>query len=524
MEAVTMDVRRRVHSTPELVRMVLTTALQESGFTIELARGSAIEARSGSQWLPRLGGKRPLVARANVALFGDHARVDLHLCDGERLLVDVVGAVDIYRRLFEEVLSHVDEALRSLDPQLETETPSVADAAEGLSAQKQLNAWMQRVYRTKGLQKETVRLSAMSGVRADLTGAQGRGLLAMASIISTDAAIPASIQESLDRLQADLRAALNTGSGSGEGPTVIEVDERGKRVVDFLHRQVLARQKLPEREIRRCRDCGQEKIFNPQIEKGAGQRAMLGVAGAAATVAYNPFAAVSVAGRIAGMRAAGSRFTCPRCQGTHVEVTPATLCPRCRSIRKEPVLRRCTAEGCDFNFLEGTEEATVWTPLEATDDDASPSDTLSRKSYSEPTADQPAPGAASPVTAERTTRPGSTRSDPAPGWYPDPAGRHGWRYYDAGWSWHVADQGRTTVDRLTLSAAPPSGDAQTPSQAAGAHAAAGTSDPSIPPTAPIDPRPGWYPDPTGRHELRYYEGGWSWHVVDQGRRTIDPPA
>lgn len=34
---------------------------------------------------------------------------------------------------------------------------------------------------------------------------------------------------------------------------------------------------------------------------------------------------------------------------------------------------------------------------------------------------------------------------------------------------------------------------------------------------------GWRPDPTGRHELRWYDGGWSEHVLDGGTRTLDPP-
>lgn len=33
----------------------------------------------------------------------------------------------------------------------------------------------------------------------------------------------------------------------------------------------------------------------------------------------------------------------------------------------------------------------------------------------------------------------------------------------------------------------------------------------------------WYPDPTGRHELRYWDGTrWTEHVSDQGATTIDP--
>ena len=46
-----------------------------------------------------------------------------------------------------------------------------------------------------------------------------------------------------------------------------------------------------------------------------------------------------------------------------------------------------------------------------------------------------------------------------------------------------------------------------------------------PPAAAKDDAPsGWYPDPAGRHELRYWhEGRWTEHVADGGRRSADAP-
>jgi hypothetical protein len=55
------------------------------------------------------------------------------------------------------------------------------------------------------------------------------------------------------------------------------------------------------------------------------------------------------------------------------------------------------------------------------------------------------------------------------------------------------------------------------------------ADPAPPPHAPQLPPPsvqiaaGWYPDPTDRHELRYWGGtAWTEHVADGGRPVIDP--
>jgi uncharacterized protein YxjI len=36
--------------------------------------------------------------------------------------------------------------------------------------------------------------------------------------------------------------------------------------------------------------------------------------------------------------------------------------------------------------------------------------------------------------------------------------------------------------------------------------------------------PDWYPDPYGRHELRYFDGNrWTEHVASHGRQSVDPP-
>jgi uncharacterized protein YxjI len=36
--------------------------------------------------------------------------------------------------------------------------------------------------------------------------------------------------------------------------------------------------------------------------------------------------------------------------------------------------------------------------------------------------------------------------------------------------------------------------------------------------------PDWYPDPYGRHEMRYYDGSqWTEHVSSHGKQSIDPP-
>jgi len=39
----------------------------------------------------------------------------------------------------------------------------------------------------------------------------------------------------------------------------------------------------------------------------------------------------------------------------------------------------------------------------------------------------------------------------------------------------------------------------------------------------VSSRPDWYTDPTGRHDLRYFNGtSWTGDVSDSGRRSVDP--
>lgn len=39
----------------------------------------------------------------------------------------------------------------------------------------------------------------------------------------------------------------------------------------------------------------------------------------------------------------------------------------------------------------------------------------------------------------------------------------------------------------------------------------------------MSPAPGWHPDPTGRHQVRYWGGSaWTPHVGDNGATGYDP--
>ena len=83
-----------------------------------------------------------------------------------------------------------------------------------------------------------------------------------------------------------------------------------------------------------------------------------------------------------------------------------------------------------------------------------------------------------------------------PGWYPDPAGGTGERWWD-GYAWSQAT--RTAEQAVT----PPAGqDRGTGSGSGGSEGSEGASGQSGYPGAP----PGWYPDPAGGPGLRWWDG------------------
>ncbi|MCU0271268.1 MAG: DUF2510 domain-containing protein [Acidimicrobiales bacterium] len=45
----------------------------------------------------------------------------------------------------------------------------------------------------------------------------------------------------------------------------------------------------------------------------------------------------------------------------------------------------------------------------------------------------------------------------------------------------------------------------------------------LPPAEQQRQEPGWYPDPSGRHEVRWFDGeNWTASVADQGVAATDP--
>ncbi|MFN8026494.1 MAG: DUF4328 domain-containing protein [Acidimicrobiia bacterium] len=91
---------------------------------------------------------------------------------------------------------------------------------------------------------------------------------------------------------------------------------------------------------------------------------------------------------------------------------------------------------------------------------------------------------------------------PIPGWYADPGGVFEFRYWDGvAWTEHVSRGGVASIAPAAVTA--PS----LPVLAQPAHAVA----------------PDWFPDPSGRHQWRFWGGDdWTPHVSDDGVHSDDP--
>ena len=120
-----------------------------------------------------------------------------------------------------------------------------------------------------------------------------------------------------------------------------------------------------------------------------------------------------------------------------------------------------------------------------------------------------------PPTSGLTPPPAPTPASPAspatgalaatgqpPSWQPDPFARYTYRYWNGRkWTNQVSNGGDTITDPLGAKGTPlpsPNGNDLTDA--------------------------GWYPDPAGRHQHRYWKGRrWTDQVADNGVVTSDPP-
>ena len=271
VETLSLDMERQVAASPDAARRALISALEQMRFSVDSVRGTVIEAHTGSPWLPRLGERRPLRARAVVVSHGQVVKISLHLTDGEEVVLDSTGAARVYARLFTRSArtwtSPCASWIRRWLPlrRLRWRRTTIAESPE--TAQRLDPAAvlhrddpdrMTPPDRSGSWRRDATRWSILSRPRESWPWRR--------SFDGTRRSLRA-LMETLDSVQSAVERAARLGDS-----VPVTLDERGKRVVDFLHRQLAARRQHPMREVLKCRDCGLERISNPDLRKGNGSK------------------------------------------------------------------------------------------------------------------------------------------------------------------------------------------------------------------------------------------------------------
>lgn len=162
----------------------------------------------------------------------------------------------------------------------------------------------------------------------------------------------------VQRLLATLDAA-----GTAEVTRVRhQVEPVDRPVLEFLEQQARMREQLPVRTLHHCRDCGQEKVSNPDykklIERNRKLQALTGAVGL--TMRGGSVSPFLLVGALFRLKKLDPDYVCPRCQGMESDDSIATFCPECGSLRSEAVLRTCAK--CDHDLRSVIDPLDLWQP------------------------------------------------------------------------------------------------------------------------------------------------------------------
>ena len=452
MDTVMVDTERQVQGSTETVLRTVQSALQQMAFAVDKSQSGWIEAHRGSALRAGMSPEqRPLHISVSVMGHGDAARVHVHLADADPLSTNPQALVPNYQPLFGEVLGDLDGWLLALDPAMAIPAPPAVEVRTGgpsyaRSRAASLARHLPGHYgksTAQALQPEVPVWVVAPDATAVLNPDQTQMLLTVASMAASSDLLPAAHARRVEDLDLALQRPAQSARPPYERLDICDVD---KQALDFLNKQALIRQGLPVREVRRCRDCGYEKVVNPdyrkQMQHNQTLQQLTGMVGV--TVGSSGSNLFLLAGRLLNLNQLRAKaIPCARCEGTDADVSLATICPKCREIRKEPILRICPNKACGYNFLQRVAGESLWsTPAVA------PTPTpLPVSAAAAPAVLAPAVGG--PDTADPPGEPEPAMDSAAPaGWYDDPSGRHELRYFDGDWTEWAADDGVTVEDPL----------------------------------------------------------------------------
>jgi hypothetical protein len=423
----------RVAAPMGVVNNALTKALRDLGFVVVTERLTLIEAHRGSpvaMVVGRQAEKVPLQATIRLTQGPTRCLVAGELSDAwnRKLLGLSLGLNTEYARAFEQVQDALETVLKraahtsGVSPMLvESQQPNIkfleraneAWSRLGEVAAEQGNAMLTPAELRPGPSPwevvQEVWFESDEG-QARPSRLEAEAMLTVGVLIALR---PGPLREDLrtgvEGLVSRVEIAM---SELGASIVVVPLANDELPVIRILRNQARVRETLEVRTLRICKTCGQRKIINPDFQRLAQRnrrlRMLFGGFGASITTGgITPFVLV---GSILRSAVRDPDFVCARCQGLEYDEGLVTFCPSCGAVHDQVILTVC--HKCQYDFRSVLTPEHFW--LEPRDAE----------------------------TAELET-PAEAPAD----WYPDPYGRHEYRYWDGSrWTEYASDDGDQIID------------------------------------------------------------------------------
>jgi hypothetical protein len=348
------------------VRVALSGALRDAGFTIEFERTLSLAARRGNTITGAVvSEKLPLRATVQLSQDGPECRVALRVEDGwgaGTALGPVLEAT--YRSMLAEVGALLDEALTPLDRDAaarfeparytagRAEDGKVLDWVVGTvggaasralgAADRRLSEPLRRPVQSWALVRAvTFTMPEAEGAQAVVGRDEVEEILAVAALVGAQ---PSDLPRPLVDHTAKLAARIEASLDAGRDVVAMVLSTEDKPVYTMLRQQAALRDVLPARRLLVCRDCRAEKVINEEYERIATRNRR--VQGLLPWIMTDK-KPVDVLRLVFRRGLPMPKFVCARCQGMTAAQLIITFCPSCGKQHRQGVLSGCA---CGFDF------------------------------------------------------------------------------------------------------------------------------------------------------------------------------
>ena len=483
-------------------RAELVRALGEAQFGLEIDQLTVLEGSRGRAFAGASRSADKLPLRAQIRLTPAEPGCTLSIDVFDQWKLPVRRPIENYQAVIREIFAGFDLALRRIDPKagefaepVLSGTPSAyapaptsgaggqAIAKLSGAANRYLEGGVSASQRRKGWQDtgSLVVLTPKASAVYDVDAAYAVVTVGT-MVVQRPSGMPPGLVSQLEKVVGSFEGALQ-GGGRAMPTAFVELDDAAMPAVEILTQQARIREKVAVRTLQVCTTCRLTKVVNPDYTKLKNKRHRMNILSGSigAFVSPNGISPFVLVGRLAQLNQLDLEFVCPRCQGLRAESSLITFCPQCGDQRNDSVLRAC--EKCKFEFRA----------LGATKD-----------LWDEPIA-RPGLGTWGPPELHQRVD-----VDPAPAWAPP----------------QPHQQADTVVGPVYWGPPRPS-DLAVLSSGSGTHPSSATPVhsglPGTPVAQPLHAAQ-WYPDPVGRHQLRWWDGtAWTAHAIDRlGQPVLDP--